>query len=100
MNQEEEMKVYEAEKQANDIAGRVARALLGAQMPEFGQGSPTIKEVAEILGKDQTFIREGIEQGWLPIGICKPSKKGGRREFYISPKKLWEVTGYVWKGKE
>ena len=98
MTQAEEMKVYEAEKQANDIAGRVARALLGAQMPEFGQGSPTIKETAAILGKDQTFVREGIEQGWLPIGICKPSKNGGRREFYISPRKLWEITGYIWRG--
>ena len=96
---EEERDAYKNEKQANDIAGRVARALLGSQMPEFGKGSPTIKDVAEIIGKDQTFVREGIEQGWLPIGICKPAAKcGGRREFYISPRKLWEVTGYIWKG--
>ncbi len=95
----EEMKAYEEEKQANEIAGKVVRALIGAQVPEFGHGSPTVKEVAEIMNKDQTFIREGIEQGWLPIGICKPpAKKGGKRDFYISPKKLWEVTGHVWKG--
>ena len=98
MTQEEELKAYEEEKHSNKIAEKVARALLGAQVPEFGQGSPTIKEVAEILGKDQTFIREGIEQGWLPIGICKPSKNGSRRDFYISPKKLWEVTGFIWRG--
>lgn len=98
MTQAEEMEAYEKEKYSNNIAEKVARALLGAQVPEFGKGSPTIKEVAEILNKDQTFIREGIEQGWLPIGICKPSKQGSRRDFYISPKKLWEVTGYIWRG--
>lgn len=98
MTQAEEMEAYKKEKYSNNIAEKVARALLGAQVPEFGKGSPTIKEVAEILNKDQTFIREGIEQGWLPIGICKPSKQGSRRDFYISPKKLWEVTGYIWRG--
>ena len=98
MTKAEEMEAYEKEKYSNNIAEKVARALLGAQVPEFGKGSPTIKEVAEILNKDQTFIREGIEQGWLPIGICKPSKQGSRRDFYISPKKLWEVTGYIWRG--
>ena len=51
-----------------------------------------------ILDKDACFVREGIEKGWLPIGICRVGKN--RREFYISPKKLWEVTGYVWKGRE
>ena len=99
MNQSEEMKAYEEEKQANDIAGRVARILIGAQVPEFGKGSPTINQVADILGKNAEFVREGIDAGWLPIGICKPpERKGGKRDFYISPKKLWEVTGYVWKG--
>ena len=91
----EEMKVME-EAMTTNIAERVARLLVGAQVPDFGKGSPTVKEVSKILGKDITFVREGIEKGWLPIGICKVSENG-RREFYVSPKKLWEVTGYVWR---
>lgn len=95
MSDLEEMKLSEA---ATEIAGRVTKNLMEAmQYPEFGMGSPTVQEVAKIMGKDQTFVREGIEKGWLPIGICKTTN--GVRSFYISPKKLWEVTGYVWKGK-
>ena len=85
--------------EAANIADRVARILMSEmQYPEFGIGAPTIAETAKILDKDACFVREGIEKGWLPIGICRVGKN--RRDFYISPKKLWEVTGYVWKGRE
>lgn len=85
--------------EAANIADRVARLLMSEmQYPEFGSGAPTVAETAKILDKDMCFVREGIEKGWLPIGICRANKN--RRDFYISPKKLWEVTGYVWKGRE
>ena len=94
-NELEAMKVSEL---ATDVAERVARILIsGMQYPEFGPGSPTVPEVAKIIGKDAYFVREGIEKGWLPIGVCKIND--GKRNFYISPKMLWEVTGYVWKGR-
>ena len=84
---------------ATDVADRVARILLsGMQYPEFGPGSPTVAETAKIVGKDPCFVREGIEKGWFPVGICRINN--GNRSFYISPKKLWEVTGYIWKGRE
>ena len=84
---------------ATQVAERVARILMsGMQYPQFGTGAPTVPEVAKIMGKDAYFIREGIEKGWLPIGICRVNN--GSRSFYISPKMLWEVTGYVWKGRE
>ena len=84
--------------QATDVAERVAKILIsGLIYPEFGPGSPSVADVAKIIGKDATFVREGIEKGWFPIGIC--SIKNGNRNFYISPKKLWEVTGYIWRGK-
>lgn len=85
--------------EAVNIANHVARILMSEmQYPEFGIGAPTVAETAKILDKDACFVREGIEKGWLPIGICRIRKN--RRDFYISPKKLWEVTGYVWKGRE
>ena len=44
-----------------------------------------------------------MESGELDIGLVfrsKPTKRGqtSRRSTYISPKKLYELTGFVWKG--
>lgn len=52
-----------------------------------------------------------IISGWLPIGkatrngqlvtkIEDMNSKYGRINFYISPKRLYEETGYVWKGEK
>ena len=65
---------------------------------------------AKVYGKDATWIRAGIISGWLPIGVAtrdgkkittieEINSKYGRINFYISPKKLYEETGYIWEGK-
>ena len=72
----------------------------------FAKGSVPVSVAAKIYGKDSS----GIIAGWLPIG--KATRKGklmtnleemnskyGRINFYISPKKLYEETGYIWKGE-
>lgn len=85
-------------KDSQHIADRVARVILSAaQYPEFGIGGVPVATAAEVYGKDATWVRQGIEDGWLPIGhvIWRESK----RNFYISPKKLWEDTGFIWKGE-
>ena len=41
---------------------------------------PTVV-VAKVCGKDVSWVRAGII-------------------FYISPKLLWEKTGYLWKGEK
>lgn len=72
----------------------------------FGSGSVPVSVVAKVYGKDPNWIRTGIINGWLPIGVAtrngKPvtqqGSKYGRINYYISPKKLWEETGYIWKG--
>lgn len=77
---------------------------------EFAKGSVPISVAAKIYGKDPCWIRSGIIEGWLPIGVA--TRKGkqvteikeidsklGRINFYISPKKLYEETGYVWRGE-
>ena len=64
-----------------------------------------------MYGKDATWVRAGIIVGWLPIGkatrkgklvtsIEEMNSKYGRINFYISPKLLWEDTGYLWKGEK
>lgn len=73
-------------------------------------GSVPIATVAKVFGKDMCWVRAGIISGWLPIGIATRNHKVihevneidsslGRICYYVSPRKLWELTGFVWKGK-
>lgn len=76
----------------------------------FAEGSVPVSVAAKVYGKDAAWVRAGIVAGWLPIGTA--TRKGklvtkvedidsklGRINFYISPKKLYEDTGYIWKGE-
>ena len=78
---------------------------------EFGKGGVPIRIVAEIYGKDPSWIRAGLITGYLPIGnatrngqvitsIDQMNSKFGRINYYISPKKLYDETGYIWKGRK
>ena len=80
-------------------------------MVEFVKGSVPVAVAARVYGKDASWVRAGIVAGWLPIGKATRSgelvtkieeidSKYGRINFYISPKKLWEDTGYVWRGEK
>lgn len=79
-------------------------------MKEFIKGSVPVSVAARVYGKDASWVRAGIVAGWLPIGkatrngqlvtkIEEIDSRMGRINFYISPKKLWEETGYVWRGE-
>ena len=72
---------------------------------EFHPGSVPVIVAAKIYGKDPSWVRAGIISGWLPIG--KATRNGKlvtnvndidsryrRINFYISPKRLYEETGY------
>ena len=76
----------------------------------FAAGSVPVAVVARVYGKDASWVRAGIVVGWLPIGkatrkgklitnIEEMNSKYGRINFYISPKRLYEETGYIWKGE-
>lgn len=78
---------------------------------EFPKGNVPVAVAAKVYGKDASWIRAGIIAGWLPIGkairggkviksISEMDSKFGRINYYISPKLLWEDTGYVWKGEK
>lgn len=77
---------------------------------EFPQGSVPVAVAARVYGKDASWVRAGIVLGWLPIGKATRSGKlvttieeidsrYGRINFYISPKRLYEETGFLWKGE-
>ncbi len=77
----------------------------------FTAGSVPVAVAARVYGKDASWVRAGIISGWLPIGkatrngklvtaINEVDSRLGRINFYISPKLLYEETGYLWKGEK
>lgn len=92
--------------QVHQFAEEVARIISGIpQIPEFSSENMTVADASQLIGLPATAIRAGIVYGWLPIGVAvknnKPAKSlsGGRITYIISPRKVYEVTGHVWKGK-
>lgn len=81
------------------------------QQTVFRLGSVPVRVVAQVYGRDSAWVRAGIIAGWLPIGQAtrngKPvtdakqlNSKYGRINYYISPKLLFEQTGYQWNGEK
>ena len=77
----------------------------------FPEGSVPVAVAAKVYGKDASWVRAGLICGWLIIGkatrngelvtdISKANLKYGRINYYISPKKLYEETGFIWKGEQ
>ena len=77
----------------------------------MNNGSVPVAVAARVYGKDACWIRAGLIAGWLPIGcatrngklitrIEEINSKYGRINYYISPQKLFEQTGYEWKGEK
>ena len=68
------------------------------QILEFSGNNIPIEKAAKIMGKDQQFVRQGMIEGYLPIGTVFKKKGSSKYDYYISPKLFWEYTGYVYKG--
>lgn len=60
-------------------------------------GSVPVRVAARVLGKSEMYVRHAIEDNRIDIGCC--SGRGKRKSYYISPKKLYELTGYEWEGE-
>ena len=76
----------------------------------YSNGSVPVSVAAKVYKKDASWVRAGIIAGWLPIGTATRRGKlvtrveemdlrRGRINYYISPKKLYEETGFIWEGK-
>lgn len=76
----------------------------------FETGSVPVRVAARAYGKDASWVRAGIICGWLPIGTAtrdgervtdlkQMDSRYGRINYYISPNKLYEETGFIWKGE-
>lgn len=74
----------------------------------FPSESVPISIVARVYKKDPSWVRAGIISGYLPIGVATRNGKKvsleewnikhGRVNYYVSPKLLYEHTGYMWGG--
>ena len=74
------------------------------------KGNVPVSVAAKVYGKDAQWIRAGLISGYLPIGTAtKDGKKvtdlseqghSSRINYYISPKLLYEQTGYIWEGEK
>ena len=74
----------------------------------YVNGSVPVAVAAKVYGKDPAWIRAGLITGYLPIGKATRNGKevtdlamqghGGRINYYISPKLLYEETGFEWDG--
>lgn len=53
-----------------------------------------VTAVAKIMGKDQQFIRQAMIEGLLPIGVAFRKKGSSQYDFYVSPKLLYDFTGF------
>ena len=77
----------------------------------FETGSVPVRVAARVYGKDASWVRAGIICGWLPIGTATRAGelvtefkqrycRYGRINYYFSPNKLYEETGFIWKGEK
>lgn len=89
----------------HNFASEVARILAGTAIPDFSSDPINVEDAAKLIGMKPAQVRAGIQYGWLPIGIATNNgkiikgKSNLRLNFTIFPRKIWEVTGHIWKGK-
>ncbi len=70
------------------------------EVPEFTGENVPVTVVARVMRKDPNFIRQGILQGLLKFGVAFKKEGSSQYDYYISPMKLWQETGYVYKGEK
>lgn len=70
------------------------------EIPKFTGENVPVAVAARIMKKDQQFIRQGIIQGFLKFGVAFKKEGSSQYDYYISPMKFWQETGYVYKGDD
>ncbi len=66
--------------------------------PRFTGLNVPIEAAANAMNKDQAFIRVALQRKILPIGAAMKMEDDSRRyAYYISPKLLYEYTGFIYE---
>ena len=66
-------------------------------VPEFDGANVPVAVAAKVMKKDKQFIRQGIVQGLLKFGVAFKKEGSTEYDYYISPMKFWQETGYVYR---
>lgn len=64
---------------------------------EFNGTKVPIDVAAAALHVTQDFIRVGMQKGVLPIGSCFKMDGSTKTIYYISPKLLYEYSGFAYE---
>ena len=64
---------------------------------EFNGTRVPIDAAAAALHVTEAFIRVGMQQGKLPIGSCFKMPDSTKTSYYISPKLLYDYSGYAYE---
>lgn len=67
---------------------------------EFCGGGVPVAVAARIFGKEPQWVRIQMQRNLIDIGVVTESEVGHRHNYYISPRKLYELTGYRWRGEQ
>lgn len=70
------------------------------EVPKFTGENVPVPVAARVMRKDQQFIRQGIIQGILKFGVAFKKDGSSQFDYYISPIKFWQETGYVYDGAD
>lgn len=62
---------------------------------EFDGKNVPIAVVASVLGLDNQSVRQAMIKNYLPIGFAFKKEGSSQYTYYVSPKKLYEFTGYL-----
>ena len=63
---------------------------------EFNGTKVPIDAAAAALHVTEAFIRIGMQKGVLPIGSCFKMPDSAKTVYYISPKLLYEYSGFAY----
>lgn len=69
------------------------------EVPKFTGANIPVAVAARIMKKDKQFVRQGIIQGLLDFGVAFKKEGSEQFDYYISPIKFWEMTGFVYNGE-
>ena len=64
----------------------------------FSGESVPIEVASQVMKKTPSYIRQGLIQKVLPFGYAMKKPGATRYSYYISPKKFYECTGYLYTG--
>lgn len=70
------------------------------EVPKFTGENVQVSVAARVMKKDQKFIRQGIILGLLKFGVAFKKEGSSQYDYYISPMKFWEETGYIYNETE